>query len=85
MRVHAAPVPGSMAALLAQTLAVGPNTRLEFRCADGIGFVDAALPRADDLAMRGRPARRPRHALPPAAAPRDALQSECLSSTRDWR
>ncbi len=43
---------GSLAVSLVHALTVGPNTRLEFRRADGRGEVDVELPRAEYAALR---------------------------------
>ena len=43
---------GSLPVTLAHTLTVGPNTRLEFRRADGQGEVDVELPRGEYAALR---------------------------------
>ena len=42
----------TVAVTLAQALTVGPNTRLEFKRADGGGFIDMELPRADYLLLK---------------------------------
>ncbi|MEN9545189.1 MAG: hypothetical protein RLZZ598_2022 [Pseudomonadota bacterium] len=42
----------TLAVSLAQALTVGPNTRLEFKRADGGGFLDMELPRADYLRLK---------------------------------
>ena len=46
--------PGSIAATLVQALTIGPNTRLEFRRADDLAFLDVEMARADWLALRDR-------------------------------
>jgi sulfate transport system ATP-binding protein len=43
---------GSLAVTLAHILTVGPNTRLEFRRADGQGEIDVELPRGEFAALR---------------------------------
>ncbi|MFY9509639.1 MAG: sulfate ABC transporter ATP-binding protein [Rubrivivax sp.] len=57
--ILAAPVDGSLPAVLSQTLTVGPHTRLEFkrRAEDGNGgggYVDVEMLRADYVALRER-------------------------------
>jgi sulfate/thiosulfate transport system ATP-binding protein len=42
----------TLAVTLSQALTVGPNTRLEFKRADGGGFLDMELPRADYLRLK---------------------------------
>ena len=54
LRVVAAAEPGALPVTLAQTLTVGPNTRLEFRRGDGDGYLDVEMPRAEWLALRER-------------------------------
>jgi sulfate transport system ATP-binding protein len=43
---------GSLPVSLVQALTVGPNTRLEFKRADGQGEIDVELPRAEYAALR---------------------------------
>ncbi|HRH17046.1 MAG TPA: sulfate ABC transporter ATP-binding protein [Aquabacterium sp.] len=43
---------GSLAVSLVHALTVGPNTRLEFKRADGVGEIDVELPRAEYAALR---------------------------------
>jgi len=52
IQVLAHPEEGSLAVTLAHVLTVGPNTRLEFRRADGQGEVDVELPRGEFAALR---------------------------------
>jgi len=54
LQVVADAAPGSVPVTLAQALTVGPNTRLEFRRADGAGYVDVEMPRPEWLALRDR-------------------------------
>jgi len=54
LQVVAAATPGSVPVTLAQALTVGPNTRLEFRHADGSGYIDVEMPRPEWLALRDR-------------------------------
>jgi sulfate/thiosulfate transport system ATP-binding protein len=42
----------TVAVSLSQALTVGPNTRLEFKRADGGGYMDMELPRADYLRLK---------------------------------
>ncbi|MBP7133496.1 MAG: TOBE-like domain-containing protein, partial [Aquabacterium sp.] len=44
--------PESLPVTLVHTLTVGPNTRLEFKRADGQGEVDVELPRSEYAALR---------------------------------
>jgi sulfate transport system ATP-binding protein len=46
--------PDTWAVTLAQTLTVGPNTRIEFKRDDDGSYVDVELPRQDYLALSGR-------------------------------
>jgi sulfate transport system ATP-binding protein len=48
------PSHGTLPAVLLQTLTVGPNTRLEFRRAEGEGYFDVDMSRADFHALRAR-------------------------------
>jgi sulfate transport system ATP-binding protein len=48
------PGEGTVAAVLGQSLTVGAYTRLECRRADGEGFIDVELPRAEALALKAR-------------------------------
>ncbi|MBI5924431.1 MAG: sulfate ABC transporter ATP-binding protein [Aquabacterium sp.] len=43
---------GSLPVSLVHTLTVGPNTRLEFKRADGVGEIDVELPRSEYAALR---------------------------------
>jgi sulfate transport system ATP-binding protein len=52
IQVLARPEEGSLPVTLVHTLTVGPNTRLEFKRADGQGEVDVELPRAEYSALR---------------------------------
>jgi len=52
IQVLVQPEEGSLAVTLAHTLTVGPNTRLEFRRADGLGEVDVELTRGEYAALR---------------------------------
>jgi sulfate transport system ATP-binding protein len=52
--ILAASEPGALAATLSQVVTLGPNARIEFRCDDGSGFVDVAMPRAEFAALRSR-------------------------------
>ncbi len=52
IQVLARPEEGSLPVTLVHTLTVGPNTRLEFKRADGHGEVDVELPRAEYNALR---------------------------------
>jgi sulfate transport system ATP-binding protein len=54
LQVVAHAEPGSVPVTLAQALTIGPNTRLEFRHADGSGYIDVEMPRPDWLALRDR-------------------------------
>src|SRR6478752_3322925 len=54
LQVVAHAEPGSVPVMLAQALTIGPNTRLEFRHADGSGYIDVEMPRPDWLALRDR-------------------------------
>ena len=54
LQVVAEAAPGSVPVTLAQALTVGPNTRLEFRHADGSGYVDVEMARPEWLALRDR-------------------------------
>ena len=73
LQVVAQPQAGSVAVTLAQALTVGPNTRLEFRRADGDGYIDVEMPRPEWIALARslRPDARLERA--PAAAQGDAL------------
>jgi sulfate/thiosulfate transport system ATP-binding protein len=44
----------TLAAVLAETLTVGANTRLEFKRLDDGAYIDVEMPRADFLALRDR-------------------------------
>jgi sulfate transport system ATP-binding protein len=48
------PSHGTLRAILLQTLTVGANTRLEFRRAEGEGYFDVDMSRADFHALRAR-------------------------------
>ena len=52
--VVATPAADAIEAVFVDALTVGPNTRLEFRRAQGEGVVDVEMPRADYLALRER-------------------------------
>ena len=52
IQVLAHPEAGSLPVHLVHTLTVGPNTRLEFKRADGQGEVDVELPRSEYAALR---------------------------------
>jgi len=52
LAVLARPEPGSLAVTLAQTLTVGPRTRLEFKRLDDGSYVDVELPREEYTALR---------------------------------
>jgi sulfate transport system ATP-binding protein len=54
---------GTEAVTLGQTLTVGAYTRLECRRADGSGFIDVELPRAEAAALRQRIGLLPGHTL----------------------
>ena len=54
LQVVAEAAQGSVPVTLAQALTVGPNTRLEFRHADGSGYVDVEMARPEWLALRDR-------------------------------
>ncbi len=52
IQVLAHPEAGSLSVTLAHVLTVGPNTRLEFKRADGEGEIDVELTRAEYAALR---------------------------------
>ena len=52
LRVVGQAEPGSVPVTLAQALTVGPNTRLEWKRAEGEGFVDVEMPRTEWVALR---------------------------------
>ncbi len=52
IQVLASAEQGSLAVSLVHALTVGPNTRLEFRRADGRGEIDVELPRGEYAALR---------------------------------
>ncbi len=52
LAVQAEPGDDTVPVVLGQALTVGPLTRLEFRRADGGGYIDVELPRAEAAALR---------------------------------
>jgi sulfate/thiosulfate transport system ATP-binding protein len=54
LAVQGEPGDGTVAAVLGQSLTVGSHTRLEFKRADGAGFIDVELPRAQAQALKAR-------------------------------
>ncbi len=63
LEILSAPAEGTLAVTLAQSLTVGPNTRLEFRRADDDSYVDVELPRDEYRALQRRLGLRPGAAL----------------------